>query len=430
MSTRPPTAAPFTGRTYVLVAGAWLGGWAWDSVAPGLRRRGHTVHTPTLAGMGERADEATPDTDVTTHVEELTAFLEDRDLTDVVLVGHSYAAAVVTAAAGQVPDRVAHLVFVDAAPPRTEAPLLADAPEIEQAMRAMADQLDGWRVPLVPDDMLTSPDLYGAGDLTAEQLHTFRQRATPFPLACVTSPLPPGTVANSRHIPRTYIRCEMAGPPPDWVTPDGREEGAGYVELHAGHWPMFACPQALAAILAAPVRTPPGTIDRYESIWTSTDERTQLDVMLDFHRDAVVRKVTGLDETEAAASPVASGASLLGLIVHLARVEYWWVSQCFAGIDEPAADTAGLALGLPGADGPADEWDPDGVRLEDATELYRHVCALSRTRTAECSLDTPAAHAFVTPTLRWIMLHLIEETARHAGHADVLRELIDGTVGE
>ncbi|CAN5699923.1 hypothetical protein BH24ACT15_BH24ACT15_02310 [soil metagenome] len=423
----PPQSPPST-HTYVLVAGAWLGGWAWDDVAPRLRKRGHRVHTPTLTGMAERADEASPDLDITTHIDDIATMLREEDLDDVILVGHSYGAAVVTGAAAKVPERIKRLIFVDNPPPPNDQPLAAESPEMEEAMRAMTQEFDGWRMPLLPDEMLTSPDLYGAHDLTAEQLATFRDRATPFPLACMTTPMPPGTAANSRDIPKTYIRCELAGPPPAWADTEGREPGASYTELRSGHWPMWSAPQVLAEALAAPVRTPPSSIDRYESIWTSTDERAQLDRMLDFHRDAVVRSLGGLDDVQATASPLMSGTSLLGLVRHLARVEYWWVSQCFAGIDEPAADTSGLTLDLPGLT--EDEWRAEGSTIDDVVTLYNRVCALSRERTRDQSLDTPSTHAHVKPTLRWILLHLIEETARHAGHADILRELIDGTVGE
>ena len=267
-------------RTHVLVAGAWLGGWAWDDVADRLRSRGHEVHAPTLPGAAEREPEATPSLDVTTHVDDLVGYLEARDLRDVVLVGHSYAGAVVTAAAARAPDRIARLVYVDAEVPRSDEPLLAGEPEVEEAMRGAAEQLDGWRVPLLPDEWLTSPQMYGAGDLTTGQLATFRERATGFPLACVTSPLPEGSVAGAAGIPRTYVRCVLAGPDPWWSDPDAREAEASYVELRAGHWPMWSQPEGLARILLSPVRTRRSDVDMDEAAWEA-DERTQLEAVLE-----------------------------------------------------------------------------------------------------------------------------------------------------
>lgn len=76
---------------YVMVPGAWLGGWAWDEVAAGLRERGHEVHPVTLSGLGDRADPASRDVDLGTHVTDIVRVIEDKDLHDVLLVGHSYA---------------------------------------------------------------------------------------------------------------------------------------------------------------------------------------------------------------------------------------------------------------------------------------------------------------------------------------------------
>lgn len=414
---------------YVLVAGAWLGGWAWDDVAGRLRRRGREVRTHTLAGLAEREGEATPALDVAAHIDDLASLLEAEELRDVMLVGHSYAGAVVTGAAAVAPERVARLVYVDAEVPRDDRPLIAGAPsEVQETMRAFADDLDGWRLPLVPDEMLTAPEMYGAGDLTAQQLATFRERATPFPLACMTAPLPPGTAAGAAGIPRTFVRCTMAGDAPWWADPSAREPADSYVELRSGHWPMWSQPQRLSNVLLAPVRARPSGIDRYEPVWSGA-ERPQLDAMLDFHRDAVVRKLDGLSSEQARRSPVASGTSLLGLVWHLADVEYGWASQCFAGIDKAVEDLAGLALGLPTEDD--DAFDvPATAEVGDVLAAYRRACELSRARTRDADLDELAAHPHAKPTLRWVLLHLIEETARHAGHADVLRELLDATVGE
>src|SRR5437763_6310667 len=100
--------------TYVLVHGAWHGGWCWQRVTPLLRAAGHEVYTPTLTGLGERAHLGTPDVGLATHVEDIVTMLEYEDLTDVVLVGHSYAGMVITGVAHAVPSRLTHLVYLDA----------------------------------------------------------------------------------------------------------------------------------------------------------------------------------------------------------------------------------------------------------------------------------------------------------------------------
>ncbi|MEV0292437.1 alpha/beta fold hydrolase [Nocardia sp. NPDC050710] len=103
-----------TPSTYVLVHGAWHGGWAWDRVATPLRMAGHRVYTPTLTGLGECAHLLTPDVGLQTHVTDIVEVLEQHDLTDVILVGHSYAGFVVRGAADAVPHRIRRLVLVDA----------------------------------------------------------------------------------------------------------------------------------------------------------------------------------------------------------------------------------------------------------------------------------------------------------------------------
>ena len=89
------------GSTYVLVHGAWHGGWCWKRVAPALRAAGHEVYVPTLTGLGERAHLARPEVDLELHIQDLVAMLEAEDLRQVTLVGHSYAGFVITGAAAR-----------------------------------------------------------------------------------------------------------------------------------------------------------------------------------------------------------------------------------------------------------------------------------------------------------------------------------------
>ena len=100
--------------TYVLVHGAWHGGWCWRHVAARLREAGHEVHSPTLTGLGERAHLAKPEIGLRTHVDDLLGLLTYEDLQNVVLVGHSYAGLVVREAADRKPERVSRITMVDA----------------------------------------------------------------------------------------------------------------------------------------------------------------------------------------------------------------------------------------------------------------------------------------------------------------------------
>jgi len=99
---------------YVLVHGAWGGGWMWKDVVSLLRSKGHDAFPVTLTGVGERNHLARPEVNLSTHIEDVLNVLRFEDLTNVVLVGHSYGGMVITGVADRVPELVAHLVYVDA----------------------------------------------------------------------------------------------------------------------------------------------------------------------------------------------------------------------------------------------------------------------------------------------------------------------------
>src|SRR4051794_36628721 len=100
--------------TFVLVHGGSHGGWCWTKLTPLLRTAGHDVFAPTLTGLGERVHLLSRDVGLSTHITDITHVLEYEDLRDVVLVGHSYAGMVITGVAAQIPDRLRHLVYLDA----------------------------------------------------------------------------------------------------------------------------------------------------------------------------------------------------------------------------------------------------------------------------------------------------------------------------
>jgi len=92
--------------TYVLVAGAWLGGWCWQPVVRQLRDNGHDAYPVTLTGLGERVHLASPQVDLDIHITDVANLIEFEDLHDVVLLGHSYGGLVVTGAADRIPERI------------------------------------------------------------------------------------------------------------------------------------------------------------------------------------------------------------------------------------------------------------------------------------------------------------------------------------
>jgi uncharacterized damage-inducible protein DinB len=142
-------------------------------------------------------------------------------------------------------------------------------------------------------------------------------------------------------------------------------------------------------------------------------ERETLLALLRYQRESVVRKVEDLDDDAASGSPVASGTSLAWLVAHLANAESVWVEQRFAGGASRAPGTEATRT------------------LAAAVDAYRRGWARVDAIVAAAELDDLCLGDTATPpvNLRWVLAHLLEETARHAGHADVLRELHDGLVG-
>lgn len=143
------------------------------------------------------------------------------------------------------------------------------------------------------------------------------------------------------------------------------------------------------------------------------DDREVLLGLLRYQRDSFVRKLSGVGGDESAASPVPSGTSLLWLANHMADAEVTWVLNRFAGRTRDP------------------ELDRHRETVEDALDRYSRVCRAVDAVVRDAGLDDrcPPYDAEGSVNLRWILAHLLEETARHAGHADIIRELIDGATG-
>lgn len=158
----------------------------------------------------------------------------------------------------------------------------------------------------------------------------------------------------------------------------------------------------------------------------TADEKTMLTGMLDWYRTGIVSKTVGLGAEQASRVIVPSGTSIIGIINHLALVEDSWFEARFAGRDLPAPFNTV-------------DWDSDPdwefrtarqERLRDVVARYEAACERSRSTVSRGNLDDEGAAIARRFTLRFVLVHLIEETARHLGHVDVMRELIDGAVGE
>jgi uncharacterized damage-inducible protein DinB len=152
-------------------------------------------------------------------------------------------------------------------------------------------------------------------------------------------------------------------------------------------------------------------------------EKESLKVALDRHRDAVLWKLEGLDDEKLRRPMTPSGTNLLGLVKHLAAVEYGWFCETFGRPAEPM---------------PFDEDDPDAdlrIRPDETTAdvlaFYGRARAGADRAIDETGLEETGTAWFGDPvSMRWVLIHMVEETARHAGHADIVRELLDGTTGD
>ena len=143
---------------------------------------------------------------------------------------------------------------------------------------------------------------------------------------------------------------------------------------------------------------------------------------LDYLRATMLWKLEGLSEEEATRRDEPSGLSLLGMVKHLAYVERSWFQRVFAGkeVDFPWTE----------ADPDADWRVEPGETIASVVAFYEAECAVARGIVAGRGWDELAADPGRQKSLGWILTHMVEETARHCGHADLLREAIDGATGE
>ncbi len=153
--------------------------------------------------------------------------------------------------------------------------------------------------------------------------------------------------------------------------------------------------------------------------FSTATERDALCGFLDQQRDALMRKIHGVSDADARKTPTASSLSLLGLLKHSTLWERRWFQVVVAGRKVPVEQLQ-------------DEADDFAVGDEDTVEhwlaRYSDEAALSRQIVNAMGLDDRCArHELVDENVRWVLLHMIEETARHAGHADIIRETLDGT---
>ncbi|WP_250291545.1 alpha/beta fold hydrolase [Streptomyces atroolivaceus] len=155
--------------TFLLVHGAWHSGRCWERVVPLLESAGHRVFAPSLTGNGDKAHLLGPEVGLDTHVEDVVKLIHEEDLTGVVLVGHSYAGLVVSSVANEVPERIAHLVYLDAMVPEHGETAVDVQPMTQNLIDLAAKSDNGWRIPPMPE--MPPPLGLSAGSPTRRTSH-------------------------------------------------------------------------------------------------------------------------------------------------------------------------------------------------------------------------------------------------------------------
>jgi pimeloyl-ACP methyl ester carboxylesterase len=227
--------------TFVLVHGAWHGGWCWDRVVPLLRGQRHEVHAPTLTGLSERAHLLSPTVGLDTHVEDIVRLVDVLDLRDVILVGHSYAGQIITAVADRRPEAVAKRVYLDAFVGEDGETAVSLQPETvaHHWSESAAEQGFGWLVPVRKLQVLGVTEQADVDWLTP--------RLTPHPWKTYTDPLRLTGAVDA--VAAAFIECV------DWMrvfegqAVRARAKGWPVHELPTGHEAMVTAPEALATML-------------------------------------------------------------------------------------------------------------------------------------------------------------------------------------
>jgi pimeloyl-ACP methyl ester carboxylesterase len=229
-------------QVFVLVHGAWHGGWCWSRVAALLRARGHRVFTPTQTGLGERAHLMSRDITFETFTQDVAGVLEAEELEDVVLVGHSFGGIAISGLVDRMPERVRRLVYLDARILENGQSPMDGSPLAEERRRVAEAASGGLFLPA------PAPAAFGVPE--GPDADWLRRRMTPHPFSVFCSTLSlAGPVGNGR--PCTYLFCNDPVYAPleqsrRWA--QGRP-GWQWAEIATGHDAMVTAPAALARML-------------------------------------------------------------------------------------------------------------------------------------------------------------------------------------
>jgi pimeloyl-ACP methyl ester carboxylesterase len=219
--------------TFVLVPGAWLGGWIWKKIIPPLEEKGHTVYPITLSGMGERVHLASKDLSIETAIQDVLNAIKYNDLDDFVLVGHSFAGKVVAAIADRAPEKVKLIMYLDAFRPQKKVRTPQGSFDPSEW------RVEGWAIPFSTEIL----DTIGK-DVRGKDREWMLSKGTPWPMKYATDPV---TLSeNFDSLRSAYIFCTGSGDSVDEILQGkwGKLEGP-YRVIESGHFPMVTKPDEL-----------------------------------------------------------------------------------------------------------------------------------------------------------------------------------------
>ena len=231
--------------TFVLVHGGGHGGWCYNKINPLLRAARHLVYSPSLTGCGDRKHVLSPSVGLETHITDIVNLLEYEDLTQIILVGHSYGGMVITGVADRVPGRIRELVYLDAAHPRDGESLRMVAPQQIEPTYQGVRIVDG--VELVMWPMPGMAHFFGITD-PADVAWT-DAKLTPHPWKCFAEPLRLTDPEGMRRVRRTNINCTQSLRNSSGAARARQLDGERNLEIDTGHDLMITEPEAVAKML-------------------------------------------------------------------------------------------------------------------------------------------------------------------------------------
>ena len=225
--------------TFVLVHGAWHGGWCWQRVAKLLRAKGHEVHTPTLSGVCERSHLAGPDITLDTHIMDVVNEIKWNELSNVVLVGHSYGGLVVSGVCEKIINKIGSLVMLDAFVSENGQSLVDMQPPAAAKAFSDLEAKGEWRVP---------PRSAAMFHVNEKDQAWVDAQCTVHPIKCFTQKLAL-TGARDRVAKKAYIRASQPSEPFDASKAKTQKSGWKVYDVPCGHDVMVDMPERLTEIL-------------------------------------------------------------------------------------------------------------------------------------------------------------------------------------